>query len=382
MNRGLSIYLDALRAVAALTVFASHFAYERFSGGGYLAIRDFNLGSDAVVVFFVMSGFLIAYAAERAQSAGTFVKARAARLYCVVLPAIALTLICDAVGRAADPTLYVAPWDQQGPIIAEILRAVSFTNEFWFDTSRLGTNGPYWSIAYEAWYYALFAAWSFTRGWRRYALIGAGAIFIGPRILLLAPCWIAGVCLYRIWRRGPPPISRPLALLFMFIPVAAYVGLQWLAAPRILYAAQIELMGLTSPFTTLGFSDEFLWNYVIAGLVAIHLYGVMAAPKLFEATPERIARVIRWPARRSFSLYLYHYPLLSCLAAISPLARESLFHHAFLVIGVLAASFALAEFTECRLGWWKKRINDLTRTGRTRDTSSTIGNVNTSPHIQ
>ena len=64
MSPRLSVYLDATRAIAALVVLLSHFAYPRFTGGDYLIIRELNLGSDAVVIFFVLSGFVIAYTAE------------------------------------------------------------------------------------------------------------------------------------------------------------------------------------------------------------------------------------------------------------------------------------------------------------------------------
>ena len=56
----LSVYLDLMRAIAAFVVLLSHFAYPRFTDGAFLVIRDLNLGSDAVVVFFVLSGFVIA----------------------------------------------------------------------------------------------------------------------------------------------------------------------------------------------------------------------------------------------------------------------------------------------------------------------------------
>ncbi|MEQ1609536.1 MAG: hypothetical protein ABL956_11305 [Hyphomonadaceae bacterium] len=61
MSRALSLWLDAARAGAAVVVLLSHFAYAWASGGGLAWIRDWNLGSDAVVLFFVLSGLVIAH---------------------------------------------------------------------------------------------------------------------------------------------------------------------------------------------------------------------------------------------------------------------------------------------------------------------------------
>ena len=85
MTRGFSLYLDALRFLAAMVVFASHLGYERFTKGGMEWIRDLNLGSDAVVVFFVLSGFVIAhttFARDRGPAAYAQARAQGVELRC------------------------------------------------------------------------------------------------------------------------------------------------------------------------------------------------------------------------------------------------------------------------------------------------------------
>ena len=52
MNRGFSLYLDAIRFLAATLVLFSHVAYPRYSNGDLMWMRDLNLGSDAVILFF------------------------------------------------------------------------------------------------------------------------------------------------------------------------------------------------------------------------------------------------------------------------------------------------------------------------------------------
>ena len=57
MNKQLSIYLDLLRFLAAVFVFISHAS--TFSGGWLWQIA--KLGHEAVVFFFILSGFVIAF---------------------------------------------------------------------------------------------------------------------------------------------------------------------------------------------------------------------------------------------------------------------------------------------------------------------------------
>jgi peptidoglycan/LPS O-acetylase OafA/YrhL len=64
MTNALSLYLDALRFGAALTVFVSHYSTGRISGGLFW---QFDRGRTAVLVFFVLSGFVIAWVSERRE---------------------------------------------------------------------------------------------------------------------------------------------------------------------------------------------------------------------------------------------------------------------------------------------------------------------------
>jgi peptidoglycan/LPS O-acetylase OafA/YrhL len=66
----------------------------------------YDLGLDAVMVFFVLSGFVIAYTSERESTATIFVASRIARLWSVLLPALLITAVADAIGVWFNPNLY------------------------------------------------------------------------------------------------------------------------------------------------------------------------------------------------------------------------------------------------------------------------------------
>ena len=115
MSRPLSIYLDLVRFGAAFVVLLSHLAYSRFTGGSYSFLREYNQGSDAVVLFFVLSGLVIAYTTDAKRSGASgdmsrYLVSRFSRLYSVVLPAIVLGLLLDAWGNAIDQRAYDGWW--------------------------------------------------------------------------------------------------------------------------------------------------------------------------------------------------------------------------------------------------------------------------------
>jgi len=214
MTPRFSLYLDAVRLSAALVVLLSHFAYVRFTRGDYLIIRELNLGSDAVVLFFVLSGLVIAFTVDRKDRApGRYAFNRLTRLYSVVLPALALTFLFDGIGRAISPADYdgfwyngVAPWEQA-------IRGVLINTEWVGEPIRIGSNGPFWSLSYEAAYYGLFGIAIFTRGLVRALALAIVALVAGPAIILLLPVWLMGVVVYQhLKSAGDCPSSRLWAM--------------------------------------------------------------------------------------------------------------------------------------------------------------------------
>src|SRR3954463_4446455 len=93
MKRDLSAFLDLTRILAASAVFLGHLSSPQL-GGEMLSVFGHERHS-AVIVFFVLSGFVIAWAAERDGSVREYIINRATRIYSVALPALALTWAID-----------------------------------------------------------------------------------------------------------------------------------------------------------------------------------------------------------------------------------------------------------------------------------------------
>lgn len=351
MTRGFSRYLDGLRVFAAFTVFASHFAYARFSGGAYLWIRELNLGSDAVVLFFVLSGFIMDFTAEtKDKTLGAFAFSRATRVYSVALPALAVTFVLDSVGSRLHPSDYAGWWYEGDRWGLRLLTASTFTNELWFFHLRPGSNGPYWSLTYEVWYYAIFAVLRYAPPKKR-LLAALLCLATGPKPLLLGPAFALGVWVHRRTKQGPPP-SLPIAALFIVAGPLLYALFLATHVPHDLKQITVALLGELS-VGKLGYSDEFIWNNVIAGLVAVHLVGVHTLLTRAKASSgdraiwgERAGALVHYLSGGTFSLYLVHYPVMQFLASALPGRPEHQLRQFFLSGGTLVVCFVFAALFE------------------------------------
>lgn len=309
MSRAMSVYLDLLRFLAAVAVFFHHLP--RVTPGD-----DYQLfashGDDAVMVFFVLSGFVIAYVTEhKERDPVNYMASRFARLWSVAIPALLLTLIFDFIGRRAGTALYEGWYVDSLPLV-RLAASLTFTNQLWsFDIRPFG-NPPYWSISYEFWYYVFFALLVFAKRWW---LIALWAVFVGPVLLLLLPVWMAGVYVYRASKTFT--VSRSLAWVMAIAPVIAYIVYCSIGMREILTGiTDRHVVALTGDMYYLHKSRFFLHDYAITVLLCIHFLGVAVITRAAEW--KLGANVITKVAAYTFTLYLLHFPLLLCVASQFP----------------------------------------------------------------
>jgi peptidoglycan/LPS O-acetylase OafA/YrhL len=95
-------WLDALRGYAALVVVVFHLSPTVLGTDRHLAIyRHFDLGKYGVLLFFLVSGYVIPMSLERHGSLRRFWIGRLCRIYPAYLAAIALVLLLSAAGWLA-----------------------------------------------------------------------------------------------------------------------------------------------------------------------------------------------------------------------------------------------------------------------------------------
>ncbi|MEM1200963.1 MAG: acyltransferase [Pseudomonadota bacterium] len=363
MTRPFSLYLDLLRVVAAFIVLLSHFAYERFTDGTYLIIRELNLGSDAVVLFFVLSGLVIAYAAEEKDGGpGRFFFNRATRMYSVAFPALLFGFVLDRSGALLNPEAYAGWWYNPLTLGENLFYGLTFASEWgivWGE--RLGSNGPYWSLSYEVAYYLIFGAAIFLDGVKRVLAITVLCALVGMNVLLLMPIWLMGVWLWNVIKAGEVSFSRAVAWALTIGPLAAYGLCLAIGLPVALLAGMSVLTGLEVDTyrAVTRYSDEFVWNTLVGMLATMHLLGVWGLAKSWELSGGVVQRVIRWLAGASFSLYLVHYPVLQFADAALPLGPSGPVRDLALLVVVVAACLLFARWFERPLPQFRAAVKSL-----------------------
>tara|TARA_R110001583_G_scaffold143203_1_gene295306 strand:+ start:15446 stop:16555 length:1110 start_codon:yes stop_codon:yes gene_type:complete len=325
MPNSFSLYLDVVRFSAAFLVFLYHsrniFEYESLI---------FKLGHEAVVIFFVMSGFIIAYCFDtKEKKLSDFMINRASRIYSVAIPALCLTLGLDLIGSALHPAAYGDFFDLAW---LRFLSSLLFTNEIWFVSIQSFSNVPYWSINYEVWYYLSFSAAFYFKN-RMLLLLGI-ALILGPKILLLAPFWWVGVWLYR----RNPLAGMPVGVNWLLF-LGSFVAFYLFVANGLSYVGWNLLEQWLGKiyFRELAFSRYFITDYLLALIISINFASARVLAAHITIAENRITAFIRNFANLTFALYLLHQPMLQFLdAMLADYQLQPNLHH-LLVSGITFA---------------------------------------------
>ena len=339
MNRATSLYLDVIRPFAAFAVLLSHVSDSNISGG---QLRFMGVaGGQAVDVFFVLSGFVIAHVcATREQTPRSYVISRAVRIYSVAIPTLILTAILDFIGRREDVATYMGPFQAFSPGV--ITRSLTFLGEQWNAHRFPGSDGPYWSLGFEVWYYVAFGTFLFfPRRWRWIA-VAAVLVFIGPKVALMFPVWLMGVFAYRICKASP--FSKRAGWILFTVPILLLAGYEALSPSNL------------QAFSTLTLAPHRLFmmaqDYFVAAIFSAHIIGFSTVSETFAPWLEKRAARIRWIAGGTFSLYLAHLPIMHILAASSPWPKTSRLTLVLLVICTPVLAYLFAEVSERRKDSW------------------------------
>jgi peptidoglycan/LPS O-acetylase OafA/YrhL len=319
-----SIHLDAMRAFAALVVFLGH---ARFMFIGYAsqakeaitaaakalttASDKITWGHQAVVVFFVLSGYLVGGSVlrdvkQQRWSWQKYLTLRLTRLWVVLIPALVAGYYLDHFGSthfAGTNTIYNhLPGVSSG--MASLSNRLSPTaflgNILFLQTIRVdffGTNNALWSLANEFWYYIAFPfmvlALSGKRSLATRLAYGAALLavlfFVGPGISAGYVVWLSGVAAllipYRIPERWQP----------------------------LLLSLSLVLMGATCVFVRRAGLSANVSDYCLAAA----FFGVLycALHRRQPARPGLYQTVARSLSHMSYTLYLVHVPALTLLCA-------------------------------------------------------------------
>jgi peptidoglycan/LPS O-acetylase OafA/YrhL len=336
----MSILLDAVRAIAALLVLGGHAVQMGIYTGPY------PFGSTtqhyAVIVFFVLSGLVIAHSVRGGRyTLRDYAIARAARIapvaaFAVLFGSVIFYLLTSR-GLWPQPT---APVPDR-LTVQSVVMPLLFLSERGDGISPVW-NPPYWSLSYEVWFYILFGAAAFLRGTRRVFWVALLAWIAGWRILLMMPIWLIGAALVSHGTRWQPRGPQAIAL--------ALFGLILLSLSRLwAYDVQTAMAEWHAGFGYHARMSEYFVTDFIFGLgVAVLFISARPFAERFSKAFRRFEAPIRWAAGFSFSLYILHWPMLSALSALGIGAGQSPLAFLALAGGIIGACALIAQFTEYR----------------------------------
>ncbi|HEV2221384.1 MAG TPA: acyltransferase [Candidatus Acidoferrales bacterium] len=365
-----SVHLDMARGVAALAVLVGHVRglffvdyhdlphHSPLVSAFYAATA---LGHQAVVVFFVLSGFFIVSSIadsfeQRKWSWTAYLVNRITRLSLVLIPSLILCWILDRIGltMAATAPLYRHPVANLfTDSIASLETFRNFIGNLFYLQGILvqpfGSNAPLWSLSYEFWYYIIFplAVCALVKRYRLSARIAYLVLavlvtwFVGYTIALYFLIWLLGgaIAISRVVKWSPVRFSG--AIIATAIPFVLVLGLS-VAHP------------LNSPF---------LMDAIVALAFGLWIYATVEAPE--KSMSALYAKPARLFAGFSYTLYLTHFPIVFLLRSRiigSRAWNPTLVHFVYALLITAAATlvaYLLALGTETKTAAARSKVMSL-----------------------
>lgn len=314
------IHLDMLRGLAALAVVVGHLRGFLFVDYGSLASTGVamklfyaltSLGHQAVIAFFALSGFLVGGTALRKMMTGKwswtqYLVARLSRLWTVVIPALILTLLLDMAGRSfGGGAGYSGEYYNLlsgGPSIDQpadnslyaLIANIAFLQTI--AAPVFGTNGPFWSLANEFWYYivfplaaaAIFVSQSVVQRGILAIIALVLALMLPGHIMVLGLIWLAGAAAHYL-------ANLPALKILFSNPLYALLSVSGVAG-IIFYTRLNGALGATLSYDLL---LGVAWALLLPGLAGLPPIGGI------------YARAATGISEISYTLYATHYPLLA-----------------------------------------------------------------------
>lgn len=298
--------VDWLRILTALAVVCTHARVEHWVPWNEVAADDAHagamvflllvrLGHEAVIVFFVLSGYLVGGKLLRrcmdgSFSTADFVRDRFTRIYTPLVPAVVLTAACV--------------WMAYGSLQPDFAReaAGNLLQLQGIFVPPLTGNAPLWSLGYEIWFYALAG--------------GLGALYmhlrtpLGPTGITLALVAVA----VSTWALLRLEITYTLCWL---VGALAYVTPR-LRSARLTPAIGLLLAGGGAVLSQAAgpYQDDFMaasYAWQKTGTLVLSIGLALILPWLDDSSARvgasRLARAGVPLAGFSYSLYLVHFPL-------------------------------------------------------------------------
>ncbi|WP_179855221.1 acyltransferase family protein [Paractinoplanes atraurantiacus] len=334
-------WLDALRGYAALTVVLFHLSPQMIGIDRHMAImRQIDFGKYGVLLFFLVSGYVIPMSLERHGSLRRFWTGRLLRIYPAYLATIALVALLVTAG------LMRWPGSLRAETVTGVLAHASMTPDL---AGLRGVVRVFWTLSYEMVFYLIVTG---LHAWRLHRLsawwaggLALVALLAGPHlpndllggtfarrrvlagVLLIVLALVVLACLKERFTKG----AGVLGLAVVFVPAlnghptansTATSSQQALTFLAVMFAGTVvhrwqrghigRFAALTAlTMVTLGLLGSQRTYATTAALAATFLFA-------YAIRNRTMPLVLSWLGRISYSLYLLHVVLLFLMLRLVP----------------------------------------------------------------
>lgn len=350
----LSAYLDFLRFIAAFAVLLGHMDQDGFQTAYWFPLA--YMAHEAVVVFFVMSGFIIySSTMSRNHSWQQYYLARCARIYSVAIPAVLFSLWVSSLVPQLIENQQIVQKLYQPFNWWVVSSSLLFLNQSWGNTADLLVNGPYWSLCYEVWYYVLFGIFLFCPKALRWPLLSLAALIAGPAILLLFPIWLMGAWLASRMQYMKVPTKTAAWAIFV-TSVSVILVNRWL---DIDVSTRHLLHDNIPGFWRLNASQRLVTDHVIGIAILLNIYAFNGLNEGFKQLFSKNRKALGFLAGFSFTLYLFHRPITQVAGNIYPNSESSIIYSATWIVVVLLCCYLISWLTERQTIRWRALFSAL-----------------------
>jgi peptidoglycan/LPS O-acetylase OafA/YrhL len=223
---------DALRFLGAVAVLVSHSFPLSYGSKGVQPLKEFShgqteLGSVAVAMFFIISGFLITKSFDQNPNVIRFLKARVLRIFPALIVVLGLTIIAGAFVTTLPISEYFTNIETVEYLVLGItLRYLEYDLPGVFEGNPSSTvNGSLWTLYFEFIMYLGILLAGVSRTLKRisitlaYAVTWVVSVFLWDHSLADLGVYFLGGAAFYLWR-DRIPLSKTLAVLSILALVA------------------------------------------------------------------------------------------------------------------------------------------------------------------
>lgn len=351
MTKQFSLYLDIVRFLAALFVVFTHYIQHGVVSPNFATFMP-DFGREAVVMFFVLSGYVIAYTTQtKKQKLRQYFIARSARIYSVALPILMIAFIVAFISES-----YMGkPISQHYQLIKFYFYLPFhglFLGELWNFSETPPWLGAYWSLGYEVWYYVFFATLYFFAGWKRVVFCVFVLAIMGHKLLLLLPVWLSGVLLFHLINRSL--INVTFAKVCWFLSLLLLILYKYFDCELFYRAIGNNIWPF--PSLKLGSADRYLADYIVCAIVVSNFYFAKHASfyRLIN-----FSTFIKNISSYTFTLYLSHTLIISMFNYFNILTTQKIFDIVVISISIGLFTYIIGLITEHRKNQLAETISEL-----------------------